>query len=398
MGKRWGVLFLLVSGCLDIPLRPQVLPGIDVLKKTEFSEILWKKVGLITNQTGRSKDGRRTIDVLFEAPNVKLVALFAPEHGLQGTEDREGIGDTIDAATGLPVYSLYGKTRRPTDTMLKDIEVLIYDIQDVGARYYTYVTTMGYAMEEAAKRGIKFVILDRPAMVNGSIVEGDMSSDSTRDFIAYYPVVTRYGMTPGELARYYNDEKHIGCNLAVVKLEGWRRGMWYDETGLRWVDPSPNIRTLQQALLYSGLGCFEATNFSVGRGSKHPFEYYGAPYLNGEELAARLNEKKISGARFSPVKFVPNASTFKDRECSGVNVEITNRNEFRASVVFVQMAVEIKRQTSEWNYHSERFRLMAGSNSIIDGLDSNLTAEEILKVFKEKADRFQEVRNKYLLY
>lgn len=390
--------FLLLFVGVGASLRSQVISGLDVLKKNEFAQLHGKKVGLITNQTGLSKDGRSSIDILFEAPNLKLAAIFSPEHGVQGTEDRDTIESSVDPRTRLPVYSLYGKTRRPTSKMLEGLDVLVYDIQDVGVRYYTYITTMGYCMEEAARRGIKFLVLDRPVIINGSIVEGDLLPDTVRKFIAYYPIPTRYGMTPGELARFYNEEWRIGCNLEVIKMEGWRRTMWFDDARLRWVNPSPNIRKLDQAILYSGLGCFEATNLSVGRGTDHPFEYYGAPYLDGEELAKQLNERGINGLKFSPVRFTPSTSAFENQECSGVRAEIIDRNQLRTTEAFVRMAIEIKRQTSQWNYHSKRFAEMAGSDFIINALDKNLSAEGILRVFNEKVERFQTVRTKYLLY
>jgi len=389
---------LLFFFLLGSSLQGQVISGLDVLKRDEFAQLHVKRIGLITNQTGRSADGRRSIDILYDAPNLKLVAVFSPEHGIRGTEEIDTIENAVDERTRVPIYSLYGKTRRPTRKMLEGIDALIYDIQDVGVRYYTYITTMAYCMEEAARGGIKFFVLDRPVMINGTIVEGDVLPDTVRSFIGYHPVATRYGMTPGELALMYNEEGKIGCNLEVIKMEGWRRTMWYDGTGLRWVNPSPNIRNLREAILYSGLGCLEATNLSVGRGTDYPFEYYGAPYLNGEELVARLNAAGVSGARFSPVRFTPNASRFSDEVCSGVRVEITDRDALRTTEVLVKMAIEIKRQSSQWNYHSERFAEMVGSSLLIDGLDRGATAEEILKLLNEKTERFQVTRAKYLLY
>jgi len=379
-------------------LRGQVVSGLDVLKRSEFAQLRVKRVGLITNQTGRSRDGRSSIDILYEAPDLKLAAIFSPEHGVRGTEESDTIENRVDERTQVPIYSLYGKTRRPTTKMLQGLDALVFDIQDVGARYYTYITTMAYCMEEAAQRGIRFVVLDRPVMINGTIVEGDILPDTVRKFIAYHPVATRYGMTPGELALMYNEEQKIGCNLEVIKMEGWRRTMWYDGTGLRWVNPSPNIRSLEGAILYSGLRSFESTNLSVGRGTDYPFEYYGAPYLDGEELAARLNSKGIVGVKFSAVRVTPNAGPFKGQVCSGVKVEITDRNELRTTQVFVKMAIEIKRQSPQWNYHSERFADMVGSSFLIEALDQNISAEEILRVFNGKVKRFEAVRAKYLLY
>jgi uncharacterized protein YbbC (DUF1343 family) len=397
--KRLGIISItVILGLLIIPLRAQVISGLDVLKRSEFAQVIGNKIGLITNQTGRSRDGRRSIDLLYEAPNVKLIAIFSPEHGIEGTDERVTIQDKVDQKTRVPIYSLYGETRRPTRKMLQGLDALVYDIQDVGARYYTYITTMAYCMEEAAREGIRFVVLDRPVMINGTVVEGDVLPDSVHKFIAYYPIPTRYGMTPGELAQMWNEEDKIGCKLEVIKLEGWHRSLWYDGTGLRWVDPSPSIRQLDEAILYSGLGAFEATNLSVGRGTDYPFEYYGAPYVDGQELAARLNAKGMAGVRFSPVRFVPASSTFKNEVCNGVKVEIVDRNALRVAEVFVRMALQLKESSPAWEYHSNRFADMVGSSSLIDALDQNLSAEEILKVFNEKSAHFETIRAKYLLY
>lgn len=394
---RFLFYFFLIFGFTSL-LRGQVIPGIDVLKKNEFAQIAGRNIGLITNHTGLSRDGRRTIDVLHGAPNVKLRAIFSPEHGILGTEERDTIENGKDSRTGVRIYSLYGKTRRPTKAMLEGLHALVYDIQDVGARHYTYITTLAYCMEEAAKHGIEFLVLDRPVMINGSIVEGEVLPDTIRSFVAYLPIPTRYAMTPGELALYYNNEWKIGCNLQVIKMEGWKRTKWYDETGLRWVNPSPNIRKLDQAILYSGLGSFEATNLSVGRGTDHPFEYYGAPYLDGERLAEELNAQSISGLKFSPVRFTPTSSTFRGKECSGVKVEIINRNQLRTSEAFVRMATTLKRLAPQWNYHTRAFAELAGSHFIIEALDRGVPAEEILRVFNEKVERFLTIREKYLLY
>jgi uncharacterized protein YbbC (DUF1343 family) len=387
-----------VLGLLSIPLRGQVVSGLDVLKRSEFAQLIGNKIGLITNQTGRSRDGRRSIDLLYEAPNVKLVAIFSPEHGIDGTDDLPIVQNKVDQRTQVPIYSLFGETRRPTRKMLQGLDALVYDIQDVGARHYTYITTMAYCMEEAARNGLRFVVLDRPVMINGTVVEGDVLPDSVRNFIAYYPIPTRYGMTPGELAQMWNKEQNIGCRLEVIKIIGWHRSMWYDGTGFRWFNPSPNIRRLDQAILYSGLGCLEATNLSVGRGTDYPFEYYGAPYLDGEELAARLNAKGIAGVRFSPARFVPKSSTFKNQVCSGVKVEIVDRNQLRVAEVFVRMALQLRESSPQWEYHADRFAHMVGSSFMIDALDKNLSPEEVLKAFREKVARFEAVRAKYLLY
>jgi uncharacterized protein YbbC (DUF1343 family) len=400
----WSRMKLGLSSCFvlicvyPILLHGQIISGIDVLKKNEFAILQGRKIGLITNQTGVSRDGRRSIDVLFEAANLRLIAIFSPEHGIRGVEDRDTISDSVDEPTGLPIYSLYGKTHRPTSRMLKGINTLVYDIQDVGTRHFTYITTLAYCMDEAARHRMKFIVLDRPVMINGTIVEGDVPSDTVRKFVRYFQIPTRYGMTPGELARYYNEEGKVGCDLEVVKMQGWNRTRWYDQTGLRWKNPSPNLRRLDQVLLYSGLGCFEWSNLSVGRGTEYPFEYYGAPYLDPEKLAGALEKAGVVGVKFSPVRFTPTSGQFREHECRGVKIEITDREALRVSRVFATMAVELKRQAPQWNYHSDRFADLVGSRSIIDALDHDLTTEEILRIFDEKVQRFQKVRAKYLLY
>jgi len=405
----WIVLLVVIVGSLGRPQETAALPlkrdepqetlvGIDVLAQRGFDILQGKRVGLITNQTGINREGRSTIDILFNAPGVKLVSLYSPEHGIRGTEEREGIPDTIDIRTGLPVYSLYGKVRRPTEEMLQNVDVLIYDIQDVGARYYTYTTTMAYAMEEAARRRIPFVILDRPNPIRGDIVEGDMLVDSLRSFVGYFSIPARYGLTIGELARYYNDVGHIGADLIIIPMKGWKRSMWFDETKLPWVNPSPNIRTLTQAILYSSLCPLEATNLSVGRGTDMPFEVYGAPYLNGKALADSMNASYFAGAHFYPIEFTPAASTFKGEKCYGVRIEVTNRNIIRPAEILVKLAQAIHKQSSTWEYHSPGFERLLGSPTLIHALDQNECPCTTIAKFQERDEEFMKTREKYLLY
>jgi uncharacterized protein YbbC (DUF1343 family) len=378
--------------------QPKVLTGIDVLKKNAFAPLIGKRVGLITNQTGIDADGKSTVEILSHAPRVKLSAIFAPEHGFSGKEERENIPDSVEPKSRVPVYSLYGATRRPTAQMMAKIDVLVYDIQDVGARYYTYITTLGYAMEEAARYKKKFIVLDRPVMIRGDIVEGDILSDTAKSFIGYFPICTRYGMTSGEVAMMHKAMAKLDVDLDVIKCEGWTRSMWFDETGLPWRNPSPNIRNSTEALLYSGLGVLEATNLSVGRGTDTPFEVYGAPFLKSNELANMMNTIFIGGALFHPVEFTPKSGPFIGELCRGVRIEITDRNALRVSELMIKLANEIRKQSALWNYHSENFRIMVGTNDMISMFDANACTCQITSTFSAKAAQFGHFRQPYLLY
>ncbi len=257
-----------------------VRTGIDVLEKEHFAPLKGLRVGLITNETGVDSEGRRTIDLLNHAPDVHLKAIFSPEHGLWGKED-SAVASSTDPATGLPVYSLYGKTRRPSARMLEGLDALVFDIQDVGVRFYTYITTMAYCMEEASRRHMAFYVLDRPNPIGGSIVEGPILDSDLKSFVGYFQLPVRYGMTMGELAEMFNGEEHLGANLHVIKMQGWERTDWLDETGQQWMNPSPNLRSLTETILYPGVGMVEGANISVGRGTDTPFELLGAPWIDG---------------------------------------------------------------------------------------------------------------------
>jgi uncharacterized protein YbbC (DUF1343 family)/CubicO group peptidase (beta-lactamase class C family) len=305
-----------------------VMTGIDVLRAEGFARLQGRRVGLVTNHTGRARDGATTIDLLFGAKEVTLVALFSPEHGIRGILD-EKVPSSVDERTGLTIHSLYGETRRPTDEMLAGIDTMVIDLKDIGARFYTYMTTMAFVMEEAARRHIRVVVLDRPNPINGWQIEGPMLDEEFVGFTAYLPMPTRHGMTLGELARLFNEEKKIGCDLVVVPMTGWSRGDWFDATGLPWVNPSPNMRNLIQATLYPGIGGIEWANISVGRGTDSPFEQIGAPWIDGARLAEALNARHLPGITFYPVRFTPISSKFKDEECGGVFMIVTDRQALR---------------------------------------------------------------------
>ena len=306
------------------PPTARVLTGIDVLERDGFKQLAGMRIGLVTNHTGRDRDGRQTIDVLNKAPGVKLVALFSPEHGIRGLAD-EKVSDSKDEQTGLPIYSLYGETRRPKPEQLKDLDALVFDIQDIGARFYTYISTLGYVMEEAAKAGLPVFVLDRPNPIGGL---DSRRSDRRRGQTFLHRLSHDSGATWDDDRRAgptFQSRTKISCDLRVIKMEGWQRAMWFDETNLTWINPSPNMRSLTEATLYPGVGLLETTNVSVGRGTDTPFEVVGAPWIDGQQLAAALNQRRLPGVRFVPVRFTPAASVFKDEECQGINVIITDR-------------------------------------------------------------------------
>ncbi|MGH9958211.1 MAG: exo-beta-N-acetylmuramidase NamZ domain-containing protein, partial [Pyrinomonadaceae bacterium] len=329
-----------------------VLNGIDVLERDGFKQLAGLKIGLITNHTGRNRQGRSTIDVFHKANNVRLVALFSPEHGIRGLAD-EKVSDSRDEQTGLPIYSLYGETRRPKPEHLKELDALVFDIQDIGTRFYTYISTLGYAMEEASKARLPVFVLDRPNPIGGLVVEGPIADADKLSFTAYHTIPVRHGMTIGELANYFNQQREIGCDLRVIKMEGWRRPMWFDATNQTWINPSPNMRSLTEATLYPGIGLLETTNVSVGRGTDTPFEIVGAPWIDGARLALLLNRRALPGVRFVPVRFKPNASVFKGEECGGINIIITNRTTFRPVDTGIEIAAALRRLYPEqWKVDS----------------------------------------------
>src|SRR5581483_2880797 len=291
-----------------------VSTGIDVLQRGGFVPLRGRRVGLITNHTGLNREGHATADLLHAAPNLQLAALFGPEHGIRGALD-EHVPDMKDEATGLPVYSLYGARNRPTAEQLAGLDTLVFDIQDIGTRFYTYISTLGLTLEEAAKHGLRYVVLDRPNPLGGLEVEGPLADADQLSFTAYHRLPIRHGMTVGELARLFNAEKKLGADLQVILVEGWRRADFWDATNLTWVNPSPNMRSLTEALLYPGIGLLETTNISVGRGTDTPFEIFGAPWLDGRRLAAALNAREAPGVRFVPVRFTPKSSVYAGQAC-----------------------------------------------------------------------------------
>jgi uncharacterized protein YbbC (DUF1343 family)/CubicO group peptidase (beta-lactamase class C family) len=374
------------------------LTGLDVLEGQHFGAFEGKRIGLITNQTGIDREGHRNLDAMLKA-GVKLAAIFSPEHGFLGKEDRAGIQDSVDPATGIRVFSLYGATQRPSAQMLKGIDALVFDIQDVGVRFYTYETTLGYALEAAAKAGIEFYVLDRPNPISGTRVEGPMLDAANTSFVGYLagePV--RHGMTLGELATMFNAENRLGAKLTVIAMQDWQRGDWFDSTGLGWIDPSPNMRSLNAAMLYPGLCLLEyAKNLSVGRGTDAPFEQIGADFIGGRELAAYLNRRQIPGVRVYATRFTPADSNFKGVRIEGVRFVITNRELLNAARLGLELAVAIQR-LYPGKIDFAGGRKLIGSGDTIRRIAAGEDPVAIQASYQDAVDEFAERRKQWLLY
>jgi uncharacterized protein YbbC (DUF1343 family)/CubicO group peptidase (beta-lactamase class C family) len=370
--------------------------GFDVLKGAEGK----KHIGLVTNQTGTDASGKRTIDVLAQAPGVSLDAIFSPEHGVTGTVDTTDINNSKDAATGIPVYSVYGATdaaRHPPADVLRTLDAIVFDIQDAGARFYTYETTLGYFLESAAKAGIEMIVLDRPNPITGSFVQGPRSDEGKESFTNYWTVPVRHGMTMGELAKMFNAERGINSKLTVVAMDGWQRGDWFDSTGLEWVNPSPNLRSVTEAALYPGVALIEGTNVSVGRGTDTPFELVGAPWIKSKELAAFLNGRGIMGVRFVPVTFTPTASIYNGQACQGVNIVVTDRNGFDAPELGIELASALHKLYAT-DFKIEKMQALLVNQSVYDALAAGQDPRRIAQDWRDELEKFEKVREKYLIY
>jgi uncharacterized protein YbbC (DUF1343 family)/CubicO group peptidase (beta-lactamase class C family) len=381
-----------------------VQSGIDVLEAHNFDVLRAstgkKKIGLLTNQTGIDSQGRRTIDVLAQAPGVSLDAIFSPEHGVTGEMDTTDIANSKDAATGIPVYSVYGAKdaqRRPSIDVLKTLDAVVFDVHDVGSHFYTYEATLGYFLEAAAKAGIEIIVLDRPNPITGSFVQGAIPDPGHESFVNYFPVPVRHGMTMGELAKMFNSERNINARLTVVPMDGWMRGDWYDATGLPWINPSPNMRSLNEATLYPGVGLVEGTNVSVGRGTDTPFELLGAPWIKATELAQYLNARNISGVRFVPVTFTPSSSNYSGQKCEGVSIFVVERNGLDAGELGIELASALHKLYPE-QYHMERMIELLCNQAVYDAIAASQDPRRIAEDWREPLEKFLLLRQKYLIY
>jgi uncharacterized protein YbbC (DUF1343 family) len=374
----------------------RVQTGLDVLESQKFAPLRGKRVGLITNHTGLDSQGRNIVDVLAHAPGVQLIALFSPEHGLAGRND-ERIASSKDPGTGLPVYSLYGETRRPTDEMLKGIDTLVFDVQDAGVRFYTYTATMAYCMEEAAKHNIAFFVLDRPNPLGGEVVEGPMLDADKTSFVAYYPLPVRYGLTIGELAQFFNAENHVGADLHVISMRNWHRNYFFESTGIKWIPPSPNLRTIKGSILYPGIEFLQSAGVSVGRGTQTPFEEFGAPWLNGDEVAAALNARNLPGVRFSGQPFIPIAGLYSGQRCGGVAVRVTDRFKVRSMRMGLEIAAILQKLYPK-QFDSAKLLELVGNSDTIQQLQAGVIPEKIVANWSTALTAFDQIRRKYFLY
>jgi len=370
--------------------------GIDMLYAGKFSYLSGLRIGLITNHTGRDSKGRRTLDLLYKAPGVKLAAIFSPEHGLFGKEDKK-TALIKEPVTGLPVYSLYSDTLRPTDNMLRGLDALVFDIQDAGVRFYTYITTLAYALETAAEKGIPFYVLDRPNPITASIVQGPVLDDDLRSFTGYFPLPVRHGMTVGELAEMFNTENNIGAQLKVIKMQDYKRTAWYDDTCLQWVNPSPNLRSLTQTILYPGAALVEGSNVSVGRGTDTPFELIGAPWMNAGQLAAYLNSRKIHGVRFMPAEFTPKSDRYKNSLCRGVRIVLDDRQALDGPVLGIEI-ISALHALYPADFQIDKTLPLIGSHRVLQAIKDGEDPRAIALLWQEPLARFKKLRSHYLIY
>ncbi len=412
--RRIPMFLLLISatGCSRPDTRTvAVLTGADRVAAGEKALLVGKRVGLITNHTGVTRDGRHIADVLHEDRQIDLAALFGPEHGIRGrAEAGERVESDIDAATGLRVFSLYGQTRKPTPDMLDGLDVLVFDIQDIGTRFYTYISTMSLAMEAAAEKGIPFVVLDRPNPIGGVVVEGPVLDPELRSFVGIHPIPLRHGMTVGELARMFNEEgwlkNGVRAKLHVIPMHGWKRRMLYDETGLKWIAPSPNMPSLQTALLYPGMGLLEATNFSEGRGTDRPFEMVGAPWLDSEGVIHELRVQFGDEIEFQPVTFVPKDipgkatnPKYEGEICQGIRFAVRDGHRLQAVKLGLALILALQKHHADaFQIHDRRMHLMSGQHWVAEALKQVGTVDELISRWQPDVEQFLQLRSKYLLY
>ena len=378
--------------------------GLDVFLNRAYEFFTDARIGLVTNMTGVNENLMPSIDLFYEHPDIHLTALYAPEHGIRGdAKEGETVKSTIDPVTNLPVYSLYGKTKKPSKEMLDEVDVVVFDLQDIGSRYYTFIYTMAYVMEACAEHGKHFVVLDRPNPVSGVNMEGNLVEEDVRSFVGLLPIPNRHGMTVGELAQLYRHEFGFDCELIVIPMEGWKRDLYFDETGLFWVPPSPNTTGIDMNILYTGTCLVEGTNLSEGRGTSYPFEWIGAPYIDGQKLARRLNEQKLPGVIARPISFKPTYQKHQDTLCSGVQLHISDRDRVHSLEVGLKLLETIAEMYPHdfkfiENEHGKFFfDLLAGTKHLRKHI-LNGTTTDFLSSTEEPLARFKALRNPYLLY
>lgn len=403
------IVFFIIS--CEQPPREPVKIGAELLIEKNLDLLRDKRVGIITNHTGLLPDGRHIVDIFHEHESINLTVLFGPEHGIRGDADRP-VEHGKDPTTGLPVYSLYGDTRKPTTEMLEQVDVLIFDIQDVGARFYTYISTMNNAMEAAAELGKEFIVLDRPNPITGMYVDGNILEKEHRSFVGIQPIPVAHGMTVGELATMFNEEgwleNGVRANLTVVQMENYNRTMWYDETGLPWIKPSPNMLTLNTAIVYPATCFLEGTNVSEGRGTAHPFEWFGAPWVDAENLVHTLNGYELPGVVFEPVSYVPvdvvdgiqiHPPKFMGETCYGTAMRITDRDVFQSVRTGVYILFTLKwMYRDEYEFRDNRMDRLWGSDRIRRSIEEGNDPAEIIAEWQKEFEKFLSIRETYLLY
>lgn len=374
-----------------------MLTGIDVLARSKFRTLTESRVGLVTNHTGLTNMGQPTIDALFSAPGVQLTALFGPEHGIRGDFDQPLVADSADTQTGLPVYSLYGTRTQPTAGQLENVDTLVFEIQDIGCRFYTYLSTLLSVLEAADTHQRRVVVLDRPNPITGAHIEGPLADPDKLAFVACHPIPVRHGLTLGEMARLLHAEKHLTCPLEIVPCEGWRRGDWYDATGLLWTNPSPNMRRLNAAALYPGVGLLEFTNVSVGRGTDTPFEIFGASYIDPRVFASALNAESLPGVRFVPVEFTPSASVFAGERCGGVQIFVVDRDALDAVRVGLALALTLRR-VYEYEWQTEKLMTLLVNQAAYEGVVAGESYAKIAAGWAADLAGFEARARKWELY
>jgi len=403
-------LVFLISGILFSMDNQKVKAGLDVFLVNHLSKLEGKRVGIITNQTGIASSGEHIVDILSSIEGLSIGALYAPEHGIRGDlPDATKMASYVDKRTGIQVWSLYGEHLKPTQEMLEDVDVLVYDIQDVGARFYTFISTMGLAMEAASEHGKQFIVLDRPNPINGVTIEGPIIEERHISFVGQYPIPVRYGMTPGEMAWMIKGEKWMKgmeeLDLTVIPMEGWQREMWFDETGLPWIRPSPNIPSILTAAVYPGLCLIEALNLSEGRGTMRPFEQIGAPWINSHELAETMNALYLPGIYFKPITFTPVSlpqaapwNKYRDQDVNGLSLIITDKERLRPLQVMVHLLVTLKKHYPAELELRKNFERLIGISSFRQSIENLRSPEKILAEWEPGIQAFKKACQKYLLY